>query len=151
MATAQQPALQPQRRDTLRAVVERILPGTDGPGAAQTAAAAGVERALQHPALSGLRPGIEAFLDRLQAQAGQLHSKEFQACAADEQDELLRAFERDPGSWTGFVFRALIGLSLEGLLGDPIHGGNRDFKGWEAVGLKAEDVRAGLCRGAGAA
>lgn len=151
MTSVQQPALPPQRRETLRAVVERILPGTDGPGAARTDAAAGVERALEHPALRGLRPAIEAFLDRLQAQSEQLHSRELQACAAAQQDELLRAFEQDPGSWTGFVFRALIGLSLEGLLGDPVHGGNRDFKGWEAAGLKAEDVRAGLCRGAGSA
>ncbi len=138
-------AFTPERSQTLEAVVDRILPGAHGPGAAATAVAAAVERAMLHRALRGVRRGIEQLLDRLQAQAGELYAKEFSQCDPDARDELLRALEQDPNPWTRFVFRSLVGLSLEGLLGDPVHGGNRDFRGWQAVGLRAADVRSGLC------
>jgi gluconate 2-dehydrogenase gamma chain len=138
-------ALTVERRKALRAVVERILPGDQGPGAAATDAAGGFEGAMLHPFFRGLRPGIEGLLDRLQAQAGQLHGKEFPACTPGEQDEMLRALEQDPNPWTRLLFRSLIGFSLEGFLGDPVHGGNRSFLGWEAIGLQAEQVRSGLC------
>jgi hypothetical protein len=126
--------------------VERILPGSDGPGAARTGVAVSFERAMLHRALRGLRPGIEAILDRLQSQAGQLHDREFSSCAPGEQDDLLRSLEQDANPGIRFLFRAIIAFSLEGLLGDPIHGGNRDALGWEAIGLRSADVRAGLCR-----
>jgi hypothetical protein len=151
MTVAAQPAFTAERAKTLQAVVERILPGIDGPGAAQTDVAVGFERAMKHPCFRGLRTGIEAVLDRLQSQAGELYAKEFWACSAGEQDELLSALERDPNPMLRLLFRSVIGFSLESLLGDPVHGGNRDFKGWEAIGLQAADVRSGLCRGAGAA
>jgi hypothetical protein len=145
MSGPSSPAFTPERRRTLQAVVARILPGTDGPGAARTDVATSFERAMQHRALRGLRPGIEAILDHLRSQSEDLHGKEFSDCVPGEQDDLLRAVERDSNAGIRFLFRALIGFSLEGLLGDPVHGGNRDFLGWEAVGLRAADVRSGLC------
>jgi len=147
MSVSSQPGFTPERRSTLQAVVERILPGVDGPGAAQTDAAVGFESAMLHPCYRGLRSGVERVLDRLQSQAGQLYGKEFSACAPGEQDELLRALAEDPNPWMRLLFRSLVGFSLEGLLGDPVHGGNRDFLGWQAIGLQAEHVRSGLCRG----
>ncbi|MFY9825919.1 MAG: gluconate 2-dehydrogenase subunit 3 family protein [Thermoanaerobaculia bacterium] len=147
-AVSSQPALTAERREVLRAVVERILPGSLGTGAAETDAAAGFESAVLHPFFRGLRPGIEALLDQLQAGAGQLHGKGFSACAPGEQDEMLRALEADPSPWTRLLFRFLIWFSLEGFLGDPVHGGNRSFGGWEFIGLRAGDMRSGLCLGA---
>jgi hypothetical protein len=148
MSLSPQPAFTPERGRTLRAVVERILPGDQGPGGAATHAAAGFESALLHPVYRGMRPGVEAVLDRLQSQAAKLHGQDFAACAPVEQDELLRALEQDPNPWTRLLFRSLIGFTVEGFLGDPIHGGNRDFLGWQAIGLQAEDVRSGFCQGA---
>ena len=142
------PGLTPEHKRTLQALVARILPGTDGPGATRTDAAVGVERAVVHRAMRGMRPGVEALLDRLDAAAEEWHGTAFSLCGSREQDELLSALERDASSGAPFLFRIVIGLSLEGLLGDPAHGGNRDFLGWSAIGLRAEDVRSGLCRGA---
>ncbi len=148
MALAPQPgpALTTERSQTLRAVAGRVLPGVEGPGAVATDAAAGFEQALRHPFMRGLRPGVEALLDRLRAGAAQLHGRDFAACSAEQQDDLLRALERDPNPWTRWLFRSLIAFTLEGLLGDPSHCGNRDFKGWQSAGLDAADVRSGLCR-----
>lgn len=138
-------ALTPERRRTLEAVVERILPGIEGPGAVGTGVAVAFEDAIAHPHLRGVRPGIERMLDHLQAQAEQVHGREFFACAPGQRDELLRAIERDANPGMQFLFRAFVTLSLEGLLGDPVHGGNRDCRGWESIGLQAPDVRSGLC------
>jgi Gluconate 2-dehydrogenase subunit 3 len=148
MNSSSSPAFTPQRRRTLQAVLGRILPGTYGPGAARTAVAVAFEGAMMHPSLRGLRPGIEMLLDQVEAQALQLNGMEFSECTPAQQDELLRALEQHPNPGVRFLFRSVIGFSLEGLLGDPIHGGNRDFLGWEAIGLRAADMRSGLCRGA---
>jgi hypothetical protein len=147
MSIGSAPALTAGRRKTLQAVVLRILPGTDGPGAAKTDVAVSVERAVLHPALRGLRPGIERMLDQLDAVAYEKYGTVFCARVADEQDDLLRTLEQDADAGSRFLLRSLIGFSLEGLLGDPVHGGNRDFLGWKAIGLRAADVRSGLCRG----
>jgi gluconate 2-dehydrogenase gamma chain len=135
------------RRRTLAAAVARILPAGDGPGAAETGVAGAVESALAAPFFRGIRGGFEQALDGLEARARALHGRAFSACAAAEQDALLRAIEEDPSPWTRFVFRSLVELSLEGFLGDPVHGGNRGFLGWEWIGLAPEDVRSGRCRG----
>jgi hypothetical protein len=136
------------RSKTLAAVAARILPSDGGPGAAETAAATCCERALQHPSFAGLRPPLESVLDWLQAQAESRHATEFAACAPGAQDELLRALEQNPNPFMRFLFRWLVELGIEGFLCDPVHGGNRDFLGWSAVGLRAEDLRSGLCLGA---
>jgi hypothetical protein len=148
LKTAPPPALTPERSSTLRAAVARILPGEAGPGAAATGAAQGFENALGHPYFRGLRPGIEKALDWLDARAAKMYGRDFAACTSVEQDEVLRTLEQEPNPWTRFLFRSLIGFSLEGMLGDPVHGGNRDFKGWEALGLLPAEVRSGLCLGA---
>ena len=147
MSTAEA-ALAPERRQTLTAVVDRILPGTGGPGAEATEAAAAVERAMVHACMRGLRGGIEQMLDRLESTAVERHARSFASCAPPERDELLRGLERDPNPWTQFLFRTVVSFSLEGLLGDPVHGGNRDFRGWDAMGLCSDDVRSGMCRSA---
>lgn len=146
--TDSSPALTPERRRTLDAFVARILPGSEGPGALQTGAAAAVENAIRHHAMRALRKGFEQLLDRIEADATAGYACNFAACTPDAQDALMRAVEDDTNPWTQFLFRQLVAFSLEGLLGDPIHGGNRDFHGWNAIGLRAEDARSGLCYGA---
>lgn len=146
MDRAAQTVVETARSQVLRAVVARILPGTDGPGAARAAVAEGIERALAEPYYRGLRRGVETLLDQLQAQASARHALDFWACDSAQQDDLLSAVEHDPNPAMRFMFRIMVSLSVEGLLGDPAHGGNRDGLGWEFVGLRVDDVRAGLCR-----
>ncbi len=140
-----QAVLTPLQRGTLEAVVDRILPAGRGPGGAATGAAVSFEGALAAPFFGGMRPAIEQALDWLAARAGELHGRAFAACEAGDQDALLRGLEEAPSPWLRFVFRSLIELSVEGFLGDPVHGGNRGFQGWTAAGLAAADVRSGRC------
>ena len=137
-------ALTPERRRTLEAVVRRVLPS-----AADTDVAVAIEGTLQHRSWRAMRPWIDRALDELQSRAGAREEREFCAATPDTQDDLLRALECDPHPVLRVVFRSLVVLSLEGLLGDPMHGGNRDFRGWEAIGLRPGDVRSGMCRSAG--
>jgi hypothetical protein len=51
---------------------------------------------------------------------------DFVAVAADEQD---RRLDTDPA-----FKRLLYEHACEGMYGDPVYGGNRDFRGWDAVG-----------------
>jgi len=141
-------ALTLERHQTLAAVVGRVLPGRLGPGAADAGVIAAVETALQHRSWRGMLPWIERALDQLSARAAARTGNEFCACPADVQDELLQGLERDPHPVLRVMFRSLVALSLEGLLGDPAHGGNRDGCGWTAIGLTLDDVRSGMCRGA---
>lgn len=137
----------PEQRQTLRALVERILPGAEGPGAAEAGVIVAVERAMEHRVLRGLRRGIVQLLDGLEMQAQEHCGQTFAGCGAETQDELMRGVERDANHWMRFIMRTLVGLSVEGLLGDPLHGGNRDGRGWSALALDAADVRSGFCRG----
>lgn len=140
-------ALTVERKSTLEAVAQRLLPSGEGPGAAETRAADAFERALQHRAYHGFRPHIERMLDGLQAQALERHGGSFESCPPAAQDELLRQLEENPDPRVRFVFRTLIELTLEGFLCDPVQGGNRDFLGWEYLGLNREDVQQGFCLG----
>ncbi len=139
-------SLTPARRQALDALVVRVLPGVEGPGAAETQVADAIARAMDHRALRGMRLPIETFLDRLDARARDGWGQAFAACAPDQQDALLNALEQDAKPWMRMMFTTIIGLSLEGLLGDPVHGGNRDGRGWASIGLEIGDVRSGLCR-----
>lgn len=140
--------LSAERRRTLEAMVQRILPGSRGAGAAETGVAVAVETALQHRVWRAGRPWIERTLDQLQARAHAHGVGEFCACPPEVQDDLLRTLEHDPNQVFRLVFRSLVVLSLEGLLGDPRHGGNRDFRAWQAMGLQIGHMRSGMCRDA---
>lgn len=140
------PELTPRQRETLRAAAARILPsGDDGPGARETAAHASVENALRAPAYALLRPWMERGLDDLEARAQQAHGRAFADCPAARRDALLREVEADPAIASRMFFQYLVTLTVEGFLGDPVHGGNRDFLGWRSVGYEEEEPRSGFC------
>jgi hypothetical protein len=64
------------------------------------------------------------------------HQKAFAALAPSEQDALLTEFKDSPAaSGEQHYWTMLIGLTMEGLFGDPEHGGNRGGRGWELIGF----------------
>jgi gluconate 2-dehydrogenase gamma chain len=139
------------QRRTLAAVVGRILPSEGSPGAAEAGVPEACGEAIMGDFFSVVRPHVLDGLDRLQAAARERFGRDFPDCSPGEQDELLRAVDRARDKdWRARLFlNTLVHQTLEGFLGDPIHGGNRDGIGWRAIGYAASRVRSGLCAGEG--
>jgi len=125
---------------TLMAVMARLIPAdADSGGAVEAAAYVYVDQALSGylaPHLPAYRSGLAA----LDAASGSAAGQDFAAAAASVQDALLRSMEagaldvvRPDG---GREFFALVRRhTIEGLLCDPMYGGNRNFLGWDLIGF----------------
>ena len=123
---------------TLEAVIGRILPSGEDPGARETGAAEYVERTLREPYFQRLRGPVEGGLALLDEIARSEHGAAFSACSEAAQDAILRdvqAGNRDtPQFPTHLFFEILINLALEGFLCSPKLGGNRGQLGWRHMG-----------------
>ena len=116
---------------TLTAVVERFFPKTAGtPGGAETGAHVYIDRTLStvyKGQLSGYRTGLAAI--EASVDGG------FSAADSGTQDATLRDIDdgKNTEVSTGF-FNTLLGHTRQGMFCDPIHGGNREFMGWDLIG-----------------
>jgi gluconate 2-dehydrogenase gamma chain len=122
------------------AAMARIFPSDAArPGAREAGtvvyldrALAGADRDLQGTYRTGLR--------RLAAISGDRFGAGFETCAPAQQDQLIG--EMAEGSLAAFgvaptgleFFELLRAHTIEGLFADPVHGGNRDFVGWNLLG-----------------
>ena len=128
-------SLTQEEYQTVAAAVERICPRDEEPGAIDLGVPEYVDRALSTPTLSHVRDefvrGTEALMRRAQSR----HHQPFATLGPAEQDALLTEFkDSPPGSGEQHYWTVLIGLTMEGLFGDPSHGGNRAGRGWELIG-----------------
>ena len=70
---------------------------------------------------------------------GQLQ-KSFAEASPSEQDTLLAEFkDSDPSSGEARFFELLTALTLEGFLGDPSYGGNKERVGWALMGFETSE------------
>lgn len=130
-------ALSPREGALVEAIGARIWPGdaTD-PGAREAGTVHYVDQALAGPLAASL-PFYRQALRQLDAASRAKHGKGFVELDDRTQDELLGTLAdgeltevRDGSAF----FAAIRTHTLEGLFSDPVHGGNRDFVGWRAVG-----------------
>ncbi len=129
-------SLLPHERRTLAALLETMFPPSAAvPGAIEIGALAYVEGALSGRYASDL-PTYRAVLAALDAAT----DGDFAVAAAKPRLDAVGAFERGalggiaderPGDSFTLVLRHL----REGLFGDPAHGGNAGFAGWNAIGF----------------
>jgi gluconate 2-dehydrogenase gamma chain len=126
-----------EQRRALAAVVERILPSDDGPGAVETGAAAYIERLLETDGFRSWQPLFDDGLGRLEELAGELYGKSFSAGSPEERDEVLRRFQAEPDRLRQAFFRKLVSFSLEGFLRD----------GLGLSYLEVPEVQPGYCLG----
>jgi Gluconate 2-dehydrogenase subunit 3 len=113
--------LSADERATLAAVLNRLIPGDEhGPGAAEAQVLRFVEQvAAEHGA---------AYADGLAALEG------LTALEPAEQDARLAAIEDT-------AFFELVRLhAIQGMFGDPSHGGNAGFAGWALLGFPGVKV-----------
>jgi gluconate 2-dehydrogenase gamma chain len=117
---------------TLRASIDRIIPTDDlGPGAVDSGVDVFIERALGSFAANTL-PLYQSGLAALDTAAG---SGGFAALDDAAKDDLLTQIAA--GSVEGIpdgFFTQLITHTRQGMFGDPIYGGNKDFAGWDLMG-----------------
>jgi hypothetical protein len=119
----------------LGAAVDRIAPvDASGPGALELGVVDYIEAALAEGIGAGAWVEGLAALD---ACADARHGISFDACALDERDAILAAFEAGTAG-SGLddeaaFFELLRDQVLQGMFGDPSYGGNRDRGGWRLL------------------
>ena len=124
----------------LDALTERLYPSDETPGARAAGVVGFIDDQLAHQPVKSFAGMITATLRFLDLQAKRLKGVPYASLAAADQDLLLRRLQqRRAGPFAGGrVLSILLTLTLEGLFGDPIYGGNRDGKIWSSVGFRAQ-------------
>jgi hypothetical protein len=131
-----------QEQQTLRAVVDRIIPPDDYPAAWQVGVGDYLERQFETD-LRHLVPTYRAALAALNAEAAARHGAVFATLTASLQDDLLRAIEAGEvrTAWPTPprpFFRLLVQHTAEGYYGSPINGGNHGAVSWHMIGFGHE-------------
>jgi len=126
--------------DTLRAVVNRIIPPDEFPGGWEGGVGDYLFRQFEHD----LKDMVETYargLEALDAEAQTVHGKAFGQLDSETQDSLLAQVEGgnvqtawpvDPAAF----FRMVVDHSMEGYYSDPGNGGNHDMISWKMVGFE---------------
>ena len=126
--------------ETVAAFTERIMPGAPGkPGARDAEVLNYIDLALAG-AYADLQDFYRRGLAQLDAYCRKTHGVPFVRLPVAGQDEVIKAVEEDKAgefAWaTAQAFFTTIRThTMEGMLADPIYGGNRDFAGWRLVGF----------------
>ncbi len=155
--------LTPPEVQFLDAAVERLIPADElGPGARDACVSYYIDRQLMsnwgmHGRNYRMGPWAEGtpqqgFQSRLtpqeiyrygiadtDAHCKRQYGKAFRLLAADQQDEVLHALEKDaielPTVPAKLFFSLLWRNTEEGFFADPVYGGNRDKAGWRLLGF----------------
>src|ERR1700722_13171067 len=132
-------ALTPAQATTLEAVLERLLPtDASGPGAKE----ANVLRYIDWSLAGDLKGFVAPYASAIKAINAYAHKKfgaAFAALSDSQQDSVLTDMEANKA--TGFtptsqaVFTMIRTHAIQGMFGDPAHGGNVGFVGWKLVGF----------------
>ena len=121
---------------TMSAACERIVPADEDPGAVDAQVPTYIDRMLQTPELHQMKEDFLSGVAALDRRAQRLFALPFAQASAAQQDELLTLFKDSrPGSGEAHYYELLVVLTLEGLLGDPSYGGNKNKAGWKLVGF----------------
>jgi hypothetical protein len=127
--------------DALRAVCDRLLPGTPGliPSASEAGVPEFVLEELQVPMFAKVGAFVATGLEHLTEESKKQHGQLFQELAPADQDVLLRRFQENDVAIPDFSasrwFELVLTFALEGWLGPPSHGANKDAKTWDALGI----------------
>ena len=122
---------------TMLAAVDRVLPKDEDPGALDANVPEYIDRILQTPQLEQMRGNFVPGLAALNRRADRMFKVPFASATPAQQDELLTIFKNSPEkSGEARWYEILVVLTLEGFLGDPSYGGNKDLVGWKMIGFE---------------
>lgn len=132
-------ALSPREAQTISAVCNRLIPSdATGPGAREAKVARYIDRALAGD-LRAFRPAYTAAILALDSYARVKHGAAFAALPADRQDAVLTDMDLNRATPSAFVpngkavFEMFRTHAVQGMFGDPMHGGNANYIGWKLV------------------
>jgi gluconate 2-dehydrogenase gamma chain len=95
-----------------------------------------LDRMLQSPAVAKMKDSFLGGLEALDRRSRRRFDLGFAEATSAQQDELLTEFkDAKPGSGESRFYEMLIAFTMEGFLGDPTYGGNKDRVGWALVGF----------------
>ncbi|MBI3098872.1 MAG: gluconate 2-dehydrogenase subunit 3 family protein [Planctomycetes bacterium] len=139
------------QRAVLAAAASRILPSNDGSGAAEAGCIDAIEGTLADPYFSYKAPRFRQGADVLESLARSQWKKPFVDLAPADQDrclEHLQAGKSNTAVFNGSLFfDDLLIFTVEGFLGHPQYGGNRDKVGWTFIGYEPGGPGPGECHG----
>ena len=120
----------------LSAACERVVPKDEDPGAIDAQVPQYIDRMLQSPDLRQMKDDFLAGVAALDRRSQRMFKLGYAGATATQQDELLTLFKNSrPGTGEAHFYELLVVLTLEGLLGDPSYGGNKNGVGWALVGF----------------
>ena len=123
--------------DLLNAVLARLIPSDGTPGATEARVGRYIDQQLAADQKASA-PLYEIGLAALDEHARKTYGASFTALDAARQDAALADVEA--GRAQGFApdaksfFRLLREHAIQGMFGDPVHGGNANFAGWDLLG-----------------
>lgn len=143
--------LTPAEQATLAAVLDRLIPADEtGPGACEAGVQRYVEGALAGPYAASLPAYREGLASLDAAAAARRPGTGFGDLPAGEQDAILTAVAAGGDPARRPFFDLVRQHAIEGMFGDPGHGGNVGLAGWKLIGfpgvrpvLSAEDQALG--------
>jgi gluconate 2-dehydrogenase gamma chain len=120
----------------MSAAVDRILPRDQDPGALDADVPRYIDLVLLTPELHQMHQDFLEGLEQLGHRAAGTYGKPFPELSDEQKDTLLNEFkDAKKGSGEAQFYENLLVLTLEGFLGDPQYGGNKDKVGWALVGF----------------
>jgi hypothetical protein len=134
--------LTPPQLIALRALLDRLIPADDFPGALAAGTDSFIVNLLEGDCAAEA-PSLAAGLTQLDAEAAALHGSDraFADLSPSDQDTLLSALEQNhpathwPEPLTAAAFfNRMVDLTAEGFYADPANGGNRDAASWRMIG-----------------
>lgn len=122
--------------EVMAAAAERVLPKDEDPGALDANVPKYIDRMLATPEMAKIKEDFLGGTAALQRRAQRMFNTGFAQATPAQQDELLTLFKTSPqGSGEARFYELLVVLTLEGFLGDPSYGGNKDKVGWALMGF----------------
>ena len=125
--------------ETLRAVVDRLIPPDDFPGAYEAGVCDYLERILRTD-LAAQSEFFLAGIDGIEAEALERFNASFANLTTDQKVSTLAAIESGDvkTSWSispSLFFEMLVNTTAEGYYSDPQQGGNRGGRSWVMTGF----------------
>ena len=125
---------------TVEALVARIIPTDDAPGATEAGCVHFIDKALAHED-AALREAYVGGLARLAGVTRRRFDKRFVELSPEQRDAVLMSLEDgvaegwpSDGIRSQDFFEMVRAHAVYGFLADPRYGGNRDYVGWRFVG-----------------